>query len=209
MYATWPLFAIYELGIMVILIDAYNVLKQKIGADYINAEQQKQFVELLTEYARAKNHELIVVFDGGDYYWPYEHKKKKVTITFSGSRSTADDVIMQYLTSLDFQNAVLVTSDRELRAYASTVRVPSIASEDFNRLLLSKDDSLMRISQNTQPLIKQSRDTNKELDNLMEKASRIIMHKNEDKQGAQGDKQNNGYTPSKKEKRLTKVIKKL
>lgn len=209
MYATWALFAIYyELGFMIILIDAYNVLKQKIGTDYINADQQRQFVEQLRDYAHAKKHELIVVFDGGSYNWPYESKKKNVTIIFSGERATADDVIKKVLDRIDFQNTVLVSSDRELRAHAAAVRVPSIAAEDFTRIMLSKDDNLVRVTPDVKQLKKETETKNQDLDSLMEKASRIVIYKDEDLQ-AVPVKQKNGYTLSKKEKKLKRVLKKL
>jgi predicted RNA-binding protein with PIN domain len=197
---------------MIIVVDAYNILKQKVSSDYITDEQRKKFIQQLTVYANRKNHTVISVFDGGLTRWPYETRKGKVTVWYSGERLSADELIKRLLASYPSHNTALVSSDRALRDYAARHKIATIDSLAFSKLLESPEASPeLRIIKSTQKPIKtEGREVNPELDKLMEKASSIILYKKEDLDILEGCRLlEKGQTPSKKDKKLTKVIKKL
>jgi predicted RNA-binding protein with PIN domain len=192
---------------MVIVIDAYNVLKQK--SEHVTQEAQKHFINSLVTYAQRKENDIVVVFDGGPHHWPSEKKMGAVTIIYSGARLNADEIIKQCLNVCEPHNTALVSSDRELGAYASARGVASVDSIDFMRLLESPvPETIVRIVKSKQPAIKQRSGPATEFDKLMEKASQIVLYKEEDMDVRPAPKKS-GQTASKREKKLERVVKKL
>ena len=80
---------------MILLVDAYNVLKRGSSRQQITQGQREAFIARLAAYAAKRNHEIIAVFDGGDSSYPINERQKSVRVIFSGDRMTADDVLQE------------------------------------------------------------------------------------------------------------------
>jgi len=121
---------------MKLFIDAYNYLKQIHSSTYIDEQQRHAFVSLLCQYVRKKRYSLSavsVVFDGGDY--PYERIQRgsSITTVYAGYASSADEWLIDHAQCV--RQAILVTSDNELRSRCAEWGWYSISSPDFFHIL--------------------------------------------------------------------------
>lgn len=120
---------------MIIVIDAYNVLKQCIHDREIAEHERAHFLSELSSYGRKKRHKLIVVFDGGANEWPTKERSDGTCVIYSGYHETADDYIKTYLKKHRMQDILLVSSDRELNRVADNLDIPSLDAADFYRII--------------------------------------------------------------------------
>ena len=189
---------------MILIIDGYNILKQCSEHLLVTDSEREQFIRLLARYAALKKHEIIVVFDGGDYDRPTSFAGKGIRIMYSGQYVTADQTIQQLIDGRP-QNTALITSDRALRLYAEHRGVISLVSDEFYQFIKrelnpaypeKKKQSLRKITQNSSA----------ELDKLMQEFSSDADIKLEDQREVSLTKKR---TLSKHEKKIHKVIKKL
>ncbi len=188
---------------MIIIVDAYNVLKQ-IKQDTINQFERNVFIKKLKQYGRTKRHTIVVVFDGGECTWPMIEKNDPVTIVYSGDRLSADDYIRRYIKEHKNKELMLVTNDGELKRNARRYEVEAFDSLKFYALLhphegpseTEKDDQLIKLSQDTAP----------EVDAFMATVGSVP----EKKEDTEDDSRKpHGFTVSKKERKISKKIKKL
>lgn len=121
---------------MHIIIDGYNVLKQVL-ADEIGMSQRRAFINMLGKYAARKNHTITVIFDGGPDTWPTQEKDHGITIIYSGTKQSADDVIKKLLAAKKY-GVLLVSSDNELKAVAARQESASIDAYEFYMLVKNK-----------------------------------------------------------------------
>ncbi len=164
---------------MIILIDAYNVLKAHVRGT-ISSTVIEEFLGQLTSYGRKKGHTLVTVFDGGSFNWPHQDKRKHVTTIYSGYQSTADDVIKKIVATSQNKDILLVSSDRALCLYAEEYQIPSINPEDFMPYVRMKHERYPTIIEGAGPMIKHaSQDSDDALDELMEEGSRVLLLKEE------------------------------
>lgn len=165
---------------MIIVIDAYNVLKQIMPAAYVQEKERHAFIKMLMDYARIKKHTLVVVFDGGDTTYPTNDRIGQVTITYSGSEYTADDMIQHYLSEHPTRDVLLVTTDRVLNSYADGLGVPSLDAQDFYTFIkrAQEQKAIPRIASSA--IIKTAHSQNPDLDALMHEASHDVRVKLED-----------------------------
>ncbi len=188
---------------MIIIVDAYNVLKQ-IKQDIINQFERNAFINKLKQYGRTKRHSIVVVFDGGQCTWPMIERNNPVTIVYSGDRLSADDYIRRYIKEHKNKELMLVTNDGELKNNARRYEVDTLDSLVFYALLHSheepiegeKDDQLIKLSQDAPP----------EVDALMATLG-SVPEKEEDIED--NSRESHGFTVSKKERKIRKKIKKL
>lgn len=167
---------------MIIVIDGYNILKQQASIPQISDKERMTFIAQLNQYARRKNHRIILVFDGGPYESVYKEMVNVVAVIYSGARKTADDVIKNYISKNSTLDLLLVSSDRELNRYASRFGVASIDSHAFY-LLLQEDIDDRRLKKsvcNKGQIIKLTESVNFELDQLMENSLGEVPIKQED-----------------------------
>jgi len=192
---------------MIIVIDAYNVLKQ-IKQDIINKFERKSFVNKLRKYAKSKSHSIVVVFDGGECVWPMVEKDRHVTTVYSGERLSADDYIRRYMKEHKNKELMLVTDDNELKKNARHYEIDTFGSRAFYKRIhpMQEDESTKKPPQ----LIKTSADAPLEIDALMEAIGTVPI-KNEDKEEYLHTslRTPSGFTASKKERKIRKKIKKL
>ncbi len=205
---------------VILILDAYNILKQIAKATTINEQERRAFITFMADYAALRSHSVILVFDDGPYERPTTVQKGQLSIVYSGRHDSADDVIKKYVQEIPVgqkANVLIVSSDRGLYSFASRQGIYSIGSVEFYRLVAE------RLAKKASPLVKsheQARklhklESNPELDLLMQEASKAIIDK--DLLVRQKSAQKNTNVPSlskgerlaRSEKKMLKILKKL
>lgn len=196
---------------MIIIIDAYNLLKTVLHTQFIQDAQRTKFLQLFEKYAqRRTSNEVILVFDGGQDPYEVEENYKYLTLFYSGFMQSADDIIKKKLTTYKAFDILLVTSDRELRTYAKQYQIESLGSMEFYRIL----QDVMKVQDQkelvtAQTIHKTSQVDNKKLDTLMEYGSRYLITKDQDKDIKISLRYTDEQQGSKKDKILLKKIIKI
>jgi predicted RNA-binding protein with PIN domain len=196
---------------MIILVDAYNLLKTVLHVKFISDAQREQFLQLFQKYAQHRPaNQIILVFDGGPDLYEVENMYKQMTIIYAGSLQIADDVIKKKLYDLRSQDVLLVTCDREIRRYAAQYQIESLGSVEFHTMLQA---SMQQHDQKevviAQTICKTSQDNNQALDQLMELGSRRLVIKDQDKQIKISMKSVEKLGDTKKDKKLLRKIAKI
>lgn len=192
---------------MLLIIDAYNILKQMSHAQLIDDAQRTAFIKKIESYAHEKNNQVILVFDGGEYVRPTKYSFGSVTVIYAGFNDSADDVIKQIvLRGVNPTQTILVSSDRELCNFVTNFRIATIDSPDFFQLLSHtakpKATSLTGIAQKIPGY-----ESSSELDALMEEASAVGMYKQEEVDNA--NRVRAARQETKQNKKLKRLVKKL
>jgi len=196
---------------MIILIDAYNLLKTVLHTQFVQDAERTQFLQLFEKYAQRRgSNEIILVFDGGQDPYEVEDNYKHITLSYSGFMQSADDIIKKKLTAYKGFDILLVTSDRELRNYAKQYQIESLGSMEFYRIL----GDVMKIQDKkeivvAQTIHKTTLTQNVTLDALMEQGSRLLVTKEVDKTIKVTLQYNQEEHGSKKDKKLLKKIIKI
>jgi len=115
-----------------IIIDGYNL----IGVLHKDLEKERhRLIERLSQYKKGKDHSIVVVFDGWKNGPPSESHSKEggIEIIYSRLGERADSVIKRLL-STD-RHHIVVTSDREIQAYAWGKNSVPIEAEEFLAVL--------------------------------------------------------------------------
>lgn len=154
---------------MILLIDAYNVIKMALGKHHIRDDERVQFIVDLSRYSKKKSLTLIAVFDGGPTAWPSKDIVKGITVVHSGTKESADDYIKHYLVTHKGRDILMISSDRELCEWASRQGVPSLDALEFYSLMRlalqkPKEDSTLHGTR----VVKTTQEEHPELDMLME-----------------------------------------
>ncbi len=190
---------------MIIIIDGYNLIKHANTTQMIGKADRKAFLKMISRYSKKKKHKLVVVFDGGDSSWPYREVVAGVVVIYSGSRETADSVIMSYIDDHHAEELLVVSSDNEIGCFAGQREVVSIGSEEFYYLLKEalwvqknlSSDVLVEIDENID---------DEDIDEIMEAASVRVPIKQEDMQRFQRSQKKRF---SKRDRVLLEKLKKL
>lgn len=193
---------------MNIIIDGYNIIKQVFAKTHVSEKERAWFMNKLTEYAHRKKHTLYVVFDGGPYERPTIETRGVITKVYSGRHKSADEVIKNYIEEQVLKPMIIVTTDRQVNAYAARHKVPSIDSLDFYKLLIEDKavaqlHGLKRAPGKAHKLNTEQEHT--ELDTLMEEAASVLLYKEED----QKERTKSGQKIPKEERQMLKILKKL
>lgn len=200
---------------MILLIDAYNVLKQIVASDQATAQEKTAFIATIVQYARLKNLVVELVFDGGPYGLSDRVVVKDVVISHSGAQESADDVIKSLIRAYKGRDLLLVSTDRELGRYASLHGVEAIDSADFYRLVRKALDAAEEPQKKgARNLVKVIEGSNPEVDALMAEFSITIKKGLSDEpvleKQSSGERRSSGERKgSKQERRLEKKIRKL
>jgi predicted RNA-binding protein with PIN domain len=130
-----------------IIIDGYNLIRRSSTWQTLDAEDlllgREALVDQLADYKRHKSHRLTVVFDGGSAPpgSSRQFNQKGIRIRFSRPGETADAMIKR-IVQRERERALVVSSDREVRAAAEASGAATIGAADFEfRLLSATDDS--------------------------------------------------------------------
>ncbi len=189
---------------MNILIDGYNVLKQVFGGQ-ITELQRTSFELRALDYAQRKGHTLYIIYDAGPYNRMTVVKNGRVITVYSGHKDSADDIIKRYIEERLLKNLLLVTTDRQLNAFADTYEVPSIDSLDFYSYMNKTNAPVRGYTKAPGHAHKLHQDVSSpSLDALMEEGSSTLWYKEEEQ-----EEEPRSHGVSKREKRLLAVLKKL
>lgn len=196
---------------MIILVDAYNLLKTVLHVTFVSDGQRAQFLQLFEKYSQYRPaNQIILVFDGGQDLYEVETLYKQMTIVYAGSLQSADDVIKKKLYALRSQDVLLVTCDRDIRRYADQHHIQSLGSVEFYKILQSslqqKDHQEVIIAQT---ICKTSQSDNEDLDRLMELGSRRLVMKDQDCNIAIVMKRSDRLGDTKKDKKVLRKISKI
>ncbi len=121
---------------MHIIVDGYNLIRQ---SDALRAHERqsleagrKALIRGLAQYKRLRGHRITVVFDGWEGGSPLEERDLagRVAIIYSRLGEKADEVIKR-LVGAASEEILVVTSDREIAAYAARRGKSSIDSPEF------------------------------------------------------------------------------
>ena len=189
---------------MVIIVDGYNVLKQAKGIRASEAEKQT-FIKMLARYAAQKQHDIILVFDGGYSLYPSKERHEGIIVIYAGIHQSADDYIKKLLDQGKNKEALLVSSDNELGLFAHHRNIPSIGALDFFKLVHEKKDKTGSLVAGNQLQKFSTASANRELEQLMEEETKNVPFKKED----EVQKRKREQQKSKHEKKLLKKVKKL
>ena len=196
-------------AIMILLIDAYNVLKQVFPSELIGERRRKNFIDELGRYAKIRQHKVMLIFDGGPYDRATKERISGVYVVYSGSLESADDYIKRYLREHKSLDLLLISSDRDLRSTAQHVKIESMRSKDFYKIVQKTLRAGVAEKTKESEAIKTSEGQNQELDEIMREGSKIVHKKVEDFVGGSRSRKSKAHRSSKKERKKMKKIKKL
>ena len=121
---------------MHLIIDGYNVIRQSLELQLLDARELEAgrlaLLARLAPYRERSRHQITVVFDGwlGGDLNETRDRQGSIQIIYSRRGEKADEVIKRLLTT-ERQRAVVVTSDREIQAWAQGVGAAWITAPQF------------------------------------------------------------------------------
>lgn len=196
---------------MLLLIDGYNVL-YAVGKGQGDSERNKrQFIQLVSSYARLKHHDALIVFDGGNSPFAHETKILGVRVVESGYQSDADTYIRGLFGEVRPEMVLVVSSDRAVTDDAEEHDIVSIDAQAFYYRAL--EVVCQKPQQSSFTSTKNGHKTcsscSSDIDALMEQACSCVQPKKADLEDEDEDFSSKGHKKSRVEKRLERVIKKL
>ncbi|MFZ5448800.1 MAG: NYN domain-containing protein [Thermodesulfobacteriota bacterium] len=121
---------------MHLIVDGYNVIRQSPQLQLLDAMDlqtgREALLELLVYYRSRSHHQITVVFDGwqhGDFKESRD-RHQGILIIYSRRGERADEVIKRLLQQ-ERERVLVVTSDREIQAYAEQVKASWIPAGQF------------------------------------------------------------------------------
>ncbi|OGF47981.1 MAG: hypothetical protein A2452_04825 [Candidatus Firestonebacteria bacterium RIFOXYC2_FULL_39_67] len=134
---------------MIILIDAYNVMRSTAFADdfdfKILRNQREKFLSLLSEYASRVTHRVIAVFDGAGTGELLSNSENfgNVEILYSSGGESADDVIKKMAAEASNpRNIMVVSSDKEIMYYVKQCGANVVPAGELYSKIRSKSTPL-------------------------------------------------------------------
>jgi len=133
-----------------IIIDGYNLIRQSPRLKRLDHQDiqlgRQSLIEELARYQRRKRHRITVVFDGAKA--PVNNRPQDrirgIDIRFSRTEESAD-IIIKGMAAREKENALIVSSDRDIVVFAMSQGAAVISSPDFGEKIaqsaLSLDDS--------------------------------------------------------------------
>lgn len=196
---------------MILLIDAYNVLKQFSNNGTISASERQKFITRVERYVRARNHEAYIVFDGGDTPRGSEMVYGPVRVIYAGYSRSADEVLKLLCQKLQRLSVMLVSSDRDVCSFASFYGVACLDAHLLQELLHESSQeqaaTVALVKSSGQAVKRQGHESSAEIDALMEEAAASLLIKSED--GGRINRVKTPTTLSKTEKKIKKLVNKL
>lgn len=164
---------------MVIIIDAYNYIKSISAQHFADERAIASWIAIFQNYTRLRGNKVILVFDAGPSYFQTKESYGSVQVVYAGHQRTADDVIKDWMQENAETDALLVTSDRQIRDFGQRFAIISISSFDFHKVfssVMQEEEHSEQVLQETVYKIKKNeRSDNDELDRLMEEGSRHLV----------------------------------
>jgi len=135
---------------MHIIIDGYNLIRQsdtlrRFERQSLEAGRQA-LLQQVSRYRKQKGHRITVVFDGWENGSPLEERDRQggITIVYSRRGEKADEVIKRMVLHQG-EEIVVVTSDREVAAYADRKGAASLTSLEFEAVIFRTAASAMTV----------------------------------------------------------------
>lgn len=192
---------------VIIIIDAYNILKYFYQDEYITEKQRSQFIQQLIRYGKKKGHELKIVFDGGPHGLPDRIVKKPVTVIYTGAQERADDYIIRDMKKYKGYEVLIVSTDREITNRAEKQDIPYIDAHLFYIFVRTALNISDGSTKKTKSAIKLHKETDPTIDELMESVEVPAYLQKDDE--LEETVANSGKKLSKNERRLMNVVEKL
>lgn len=123
---------------MAYLIDGNNLLGHLFSHAMRDRQSRRVLVSKLLAFQRAKKSRLLLVFDGppDEDLEDIQQRRKKFFVLFPRPGQKADDIIKEVIErQTDFRQFFLVSSDRDLRAYARAQGAKTLTAKEFTSLL--------------------------------------------------------------------------
>ena len=124
-----------------IIVDGYNVIRQSQQLSILDLrdiqEGREALQDILVEYKKSKGHRITVVFDGTNAVSLDSQRQRfrGIEILFSRNGETADTVIKR-MASRERERALVVSSDRDIISFVSSMGSATIGSRAFEDKLL-------------------------------------------------------------------------
>jgi len=99
---------------MIVIVDAYNILKYVHGSDGVGEREKEDFLSVVRVRARMKQYNVIVVFDGGSSSYPLRYDDHGIEVMYAGNRQSADHAIEALCGTYRGREVVVVSADRML-----------------------------------------------------------------------------------------------
>ena len=194
---------------MLLIVDAYNLLKFMIKSPHVSKTQHTRFINNLAAYALLKKLDMLVVFDGGDSSKSEKLSYKGISIIYAGQKSTADDYIKTYVDNKKTKTDILVvSSDRNLCDTIILLGASTIEVAFFAQLLEGVVAPVSVKQKTVSTIIKtQNYESSSELDALMIASS--VNPQKADELEVQLLRRGKKKTVSKSEKNMYKILEKL
>jgi len=115
------------------IIDGNNLVGCAPDIALEDPDARSVVLHAVREFQASKKNNVIVVFDGGpDGGVRRQEMSSKFTVLFPRDGNTADDEIREILDGFNYyKDVVLVSSDRELKAYAKDLGAKIVNSIEF------------------------------------------------------------------------------
>ncbi|MBK5109002.1 MAG: NYN domain-containing protein, partial [Anaerolineales bacterium] len=115
------------------IIDGHNLIPKVPGLSLEDMDDEQQLVKLLQDFCRVKQKKVEVFFDNAPAGSSGARTFGCVVARFIRQGRTADQAILEKLRRLegDARNWTVVSSDREVRNSARSVRAKSMRVEEF------------------------------------------------------------------------------
>lgn len=124
-----------------IIVDGYNVIRQSKQLSILDLrdiqEGRESLQDLLAGYRKIKGHRITIVFDGTNAMSLdlQRQRFRGIEILFSRNGETADTVIKR-MAAREREGALVVSSDRDIISYATSVGSATIGSKTFEDKIL-------------------------------------------------------------------------
>jgi predicted RNA-binding protein with PIN domain len=120
------------------IIDGHNLIPKVPGLSLEDLDDEQQLVNLLQDFCRVKQKKVEVFFDNAPAGSSGARTFGCVVARFIRQGRTADQAILEKLRRLegDARNWTVVSSDREVRNSARSVRAKSMRVEEFAQELI-------------------------------------------------------------------------
>lgn len=195
---------------MIVLLDAYNILKQTQPKLEISDAQRRAFIDRVERYAHVRDHRVFIVFDGGESRFSTKSNRGSSVVIYSGTQQSADDVVKRLCAEYAHKQVVVVSSDRQVCAYANLKGAVCLDANLWESVLAGASQNVSPVALVKDTGIAHKRpghESSAELDALMQQASAQMMVKAEDDHEV--CRKSAKQTLSKAEKQLKKLVKKL
>ena len=119
-----------------IIIDGYNLIRQSTALSALDQQDimlgRDALVDMLAAYRKIKPHRITVVFDGinSPAFSPQRNRQKGISMRFSRSGESADDVIKR-MAHNEREKALVVSSDRDVADSAAASGAATISAQEF------------------------------------------------------------------------------